>query len=129
MAAGILSESREAPHHAARPGARPGAWQVLERPRRDDALAVEGKDRSVVLIGAHRDQRGPEPFFGVRTSRKFWASLVGSAVLMLESGVRRWFPDYFRSLWRAARGKKTRNSSSSLLGFGDASLVPGGWTH
>ena len=33
------------------------------------ALAVEGKDRSVVLIGAHRDQRGPEPIFGVRTSR------------------------------------------------------------
>ena len=35
---------------------------------------------------------------------KLWASLVGSAVLMLESGVRRRLPDDFRSLWRAARG-------------------------
>ena len=34
---------------------------------------------------------------------KLWASLVGSAVLMLESGVRRRLPDDFRSLWRAAR--------------------------
>ena len=32
-----------------------------------------------------------------------WASLVGSAVLMLESGVRRRLPDDFRSRWRAAR--------------------------
>ena len=34
---------------------------------------------------------------------KLWASLLGSAVLMLESGVRRRLPDNFRSLWRAAR--------------------------
>ena len=31
---------------------------------------------------------------------QLWASLVGSAVLMLESGVRRRLPDDFRSRWR-----------------------------